>query len=61
MPEDSDANRERPGSPNQETVQEGVLQLQSLPRRDFFPAVARIIMVPENRSRKAYTVVQKYT
>ncbi len=60
MPEDSDANRARPRlTEPKKPSKEEVLQLQSLPRRDFFPAVARIIMVPENRSRKAYTVVRE--
>lgn len=57
---DSDANSGRsrlskPARPSKEQV----LELDKLPRRDFFPAAARLTLLPENRSRKAYTVVRE--
>jgi len=59
MSEDSDTPQARsriqkPAQPSEDQIR----QLNDLSRRDYFPALARLSLVPENRSRKAYTVVR---
>jgi hypothetical protein len=38
---------------------EQVLQLAKLPRREFYPAAARLTLFPENPTRKAYTALRE--
>jgi hypothetical protein len=60
MSDDPDAPRARPRiSKTAQPTKEQILKLDELSRRDYFPALARLVMVPENRSRKAYTVVRE--
>jgi hypothetical protein len=57
MSEDPDTQRARsrlqkPAQPSKDQIR----QLNDLSRRDYFPALARLSLFPENRSRKAYMV-----
>jgi hypothetical protein len=58
MDSDASSGRSRLSKPARPSKEE-VLALDKLPRRDFFPAAARLTLLPENRSRKAYTVVRE--